>query len=74
MLCRNDQRIKIVYLKGDFELFAARLKTRGNHYMKADLLSSQFATLEEPGNAIIVDASQSLEVMVHQIENHLTCG
>ena len=73
MLCRDKQRIKIVYLKGNFELFAARLKTRENHYMKADLLSSQLDTLEEPGNAIIVDASQPLEVMVHQIENHLTC-
>ncbi len=74
MLCRNEQRIKIVYLKGDFELFTARLKTRGNHYMKADLLSSQFHTLEEPEDAIIIDASQPLEVIVAQIINHLICG
>ncbi|MCC3406736.1 MAG: gluconokinase [Microcoleus sp. PH2017_10_PVI_O_A] len=74
MLCRDKQRMKIVYLKGDFELFAARLKNRENHYMKADLLSSQFATLEEPEDAIIVDASQPLEVMVLQIKNHLMCG
>ena len=74
MLCRDKQRMKIVYLKGDFELFAARLKNRENHYMKADLLSSQFATLEEPEDAIIIDASQPLEVMVHQIKNHLMCG
>ena len=74
ILCRDKQRMKIVYLKGDFELFAARLKTRENHYMKVDLLSSQFATLEEPEYAIIIDASPTLEVMVRQIENHLTCG
>ena len=74
MLCRDKQRMKIVYLKGDFELFAARLKTRGNHYMKADLLSSQFATLEEPKDAIIIDASQPIEVMVRQIKNHAICG
>ncbi|WP_293243498.1 gluconokinase [Microcoleus sp. PH2017_25_DOB_D_A] len=42
MLFRDKQRMKIVYLKGDFELFAARLKTRENHYMKADLLSSNY--------------------------------
>ncbi len=71
MLCRNDQRIKIVYLKGDFDLFAARLKTRENHYMKADLLSSQLDTLEEPENAIIVDASPTVEVIVIQIKNYL---
>ncbi len=74
MLCRDKQRMKIVYLKGDFELFAARLKTRENHYMKVDLLSSQFAILEEPEDAIIVDASQPLEEIVHQIKNHLTYG
>ena len=67
MLCRKEQRIKIVYLKGDFELFAARLKNRENHYMKADLLSSQLDTLEEPEDAIIVDASQPLELIVLQI-------
>jgi len=74
ILCRNEQRIKIVYLKGDFELFAARLKNRENHYMKADLLSSQLDTLEEPEDAIIVDASQPLEVIVYKIRNHLMCS
>lgn len=74
MLFRDKQRMKIVYLKGDFELFAPRLKTRENHYMKVDLLSSQFATLEEPENAIIIDASQQLELMVRQIKNDLICA
>ncbi len=74
MLCRDQQQIKIVYLKASFELLTARLKTRENHYMKADLLSSQCATLEEPETAIIIDASQPLEVMVRQIENHLVGG
>ncbi|WP_293340198.1 MULTISPECIES: gluconokinase [unclassified Microcoleus] len=74
MLFRDKQRMKIVYLKGDFELFAPRLKTRENHYMKVDLLSSQFATLEEPENAIIIDASQQLELMLRQIKNHLICA
>jgi gluconokinase len=74
MLFRDKQQMKIVYLKGDFDLFATRLKTRENHYMKVDLLSSQFATLEEPEDAIIIDASQPLEVMVRQIENHLLGG
>ncbi|MBE9183595.1 gluconokinase [Microcoleus sp. LEGE 07076] len=74
MLYRDQQRIKIVYLKASFELLTARLQTRQNHYMKADLLSSQLDTLEEPEDAIIIDASQPLEVMVRQIENHLVGG
>jgi gluconokinase len=71
MLRRDPQQVKIVYLKGDFELLAARLRNRENHYMKADLLSSQLATLEEPEDAIIVDASQPLEAIVCQIRNHI---
>jgi gluconokinase len=74
MLCRDQQRMKIVYLKGSFHLLATRLKTRENHYMKADLLLSQLETLEEPEDAMIVDASQPLELIVRQIKNHLTCG
>ncbi|MEG4283153.1 gluconokinase [Microcoleus sp. A006_D1] len=73
MLYRDKQRMKIVYLKGNFELFAARLKNRENHYMKADLLSSQLDTLEEPKDAIIVDASPTVEVIICQIINHLMC-
>ena len=74
MLWRDQQRIKIVYLKCSFHLLATRLKTRENHYMKADLLLSQLETLEEPEDAMIVDASQPLEVIVRQIRNHLMCG
>jgi len=74
MLCRDPQRMKIVYLKGSFHLLATRLKNRENHYMKADLLLSQLDTLEEPEDAIIIDASQSLELIVRQIKNHLMCG
>ena len=74
ILCPDPQRMKIVYLKGSFHLLATRLKTRENHYMKADLLLSQLDTLEEPEDAMIVDASQPLEVIVRQIKNHLMCG
>ena len=74
MLCRDQQRMKIVYLKCSFEVLAARLTSRENHYMKADLLLSQLNTLEEPENAIIIDASQPLELIVRQIKNHLMCG
>ena len=74
ILCRDQQRMKIVYLKGSFHLLATRLKTRENHYMKADLLLSQLETLEEPEDAMIVDASQPLELIVSQIKIHLMCG
>ncbi|MEG4106458.1 gluconokinase [Microcoleus sp. S13_C5] len=74
MLDRDQYRMKIVYLKCSFEVLAARLTSREDHYMKADLLLSQLDTLEEPEDALIIDASQPLEVILHQIRNHLICG
>ncbi|MEZ2240206.1 gluconokinase [Microcoleus sp.] len=71
MLCRDKQQIKIFYLKASFGLLAERLKNRENHYMKADLLSSQLATLEPPQDAIVIDASQSLEVIVQFLINSI---
>jgi gluconate kinase len=39
--------------------------------MKAYLLSSQLATLEEPQDAIVIDASQTPEAIVQQIKNYI---
>ncbi|MEG4853341.1 gluconokinase [Microcoleus sp. B5-D4] len=74
MLSRDQKRMKIVYLKASFQLLATRLKNRENHYMKADLLLSQLGSLEEPEDALIIDASQPLEVILRQIRNHLMWG
>lgn len=63
--------MKLIYLKGDFELISRRLQQRKNHYMKAGLLSSQFAALEEPHNVIVIDAAQPPEAIVQQIIDNL---
>ena len=47
--------VRIVYLKGDVATIAPRLAARAGHYMPASLLQSQFATLEEPDDATVVD-------------------
>jgi gluconokinase len=52
-----------VYLKGDFDLIRRRLEARKNHYMKAGLLESQFAALEEPRDAIVVEAGAEPEAI-----------
>ncbi|MGH7041225.1 MAG: gluconokinase [Acetobacteraceae bacterium] len=41
--------VVLVYLQGSHALIAARMAARKGHFMPADLLDSQFATLEEPG-------------------------
>ena len=40
--------VRLVYLKGDFDLIAARLAARKGHFMPPALLQSQFDALEEP--------------------------
>lgn len=47
--------VQIVHLKGPKALIARRLATRQHRYMPATLLNSQFATLEEPSDALSVD-------------------
>lgn len=58
--------VRIVYLKGDTATIASRLASRSGHYMPASLLESQFAALEEPGDAIVVDIRQPAEDQARQ--------
>jgi gluconokinase len=59
--------LKLVYLKGDAATIAPRLGARSGHYMPGSLLASQFAALEEPEDAIVVDIRQPAEDQVRQI-------
>ena len=54
-LAQGGLPVRWVYLKGSFDLIRSRLEARRNHYMKAGLLESQFATLEEPTDAVVTD-------------------
>jgi len=56
-----------VYLKASEELVHARLIARHHHFMKAEMLASQFADLEEPTEAIVIDAGVAPEVAVRKI-------
>ena len=58
--------VRFVYLKGSQAEIAARMAER-NHFMPATLLASQFATLEEPENAIAVSILLSKREMVDQV-------
>lgn len=70
-LCQNSDQVKLVYLQGSYELIQQRLSQRQGHYMPAKLLQSQFETLEEPLDAVIVDIAQSPEVIVAAIRKRL---
>ena len=59
--------VTFVYLKGSMELIRSRLVHRTSHFMKANMLDSQFAALEEPSDALVVDASESPAAIVERI-------
>jgi len=53
-----------IYLKGSKELIQQRIQSRQNHFMPPALLESQFATLEEPQDAIVVGIEHPLPEIV----------
>lgn len=56
-----------VFLKGDFNLIFDRMGVRSGHYMKAEMLQSQFYALEDPKDALVVDISQDLDGITKEI-------
>lgn len=59
--------IEIIYLRGSYELIWSRMSTRTGHYMKPEMLRSQFNALEEPKDAFALDVSISFEDMIDKI-------
>jgi gluconokinase len=66
-----NSNVKLVYLKGSYELLRERLHSRKGHYAGEQILAGQFADLEEPTDAITVDAAQSPEQIVTEIRKRL---
>jgi gluconokinase len=64
----DPELIKFVYLKGSETLIEKRLRSRVGHFMKAELLASQFESLEEPKNAMIVEVKRSPEQISTDIQ------
>ncbi len=55
VLQADPGRVRLVYLKGSRELLWSRISAREGHFMKAGMLDSQLAMLEEPADALVVD-------------------
>jgi gluconokinase len=64
--------VKLVYLRAGMVVIAARVAARAGSYMNPQLVPSQFATLEEPQDALVIDASGPVEEIVSAIREALT--
>lgn len=70
----RDVEVSWVYLKGSQDLIFARLQARSHHFMKAGMLASQFADLEEPTDAVVVDISSPPDAIVQQIVSTISAA
>jgi gluconokinase len=59
--------VRLVYLKGDYQLIAQRLQSRKGHFADEHILAAQFADLEEPSEALVVDIHGEPEEIVDEI-------
>ncbi len=66
-LLRNVDGMAILLLRGSYETIRTRLAARAGHFMKDTLLQSQFEALEEPSDALILDVSMPVHVMLNTI-------
>ena len=63
-----------LFLYGDYDLIQQRMVVRRGHYMKADLLCSQFDVLEPPldkENVLPLDIRMSITDMAMEVEKHI---
>jgi gluconokinase len=60
-----------VHLKGSPELIRSRLEARAGHFFNPSLLASQFAALEEPEGAVVVDIAPSPAEIVETIRRRV---
>jgi gluconokinase len=58
---------RVVYLKGTYDLIARRLRERKGHFADEHILAAQFADLEEPNGAVVVDITPPPEAIVDDI-------
>jgi len=67
-----NSAVRLVYLKGTYDLLRERLHARKGHYAREQILVSQFADLEEPADAITMDVARSPEEIVLEIRRQLS--
>ncbi|WP_373100605.1 MULTISPECIES: gluconokinase [Pasteurellaceae] len=70
MIREGNESVKFLFLHGSFELILARMRQRKGHYMKTEMLKSQFDTLEVPQadetDVIPIDIDGAFETVVQR--------
>jgi gluconokinase len=64
-------QVRFVFLKGSAALIAERLRSRHGHFANEQILAGQFADLEEPEEAVVVDISATPQQIAAEIRQSL---
>lgn len=69
---KAESGVQFIYLKGKPDIIGKRLRKREGHYMPPDLLDSQFETLEEPEDALVISIDKKPEQIVDEIVKRIS--
>jgi len=62
--------LRVVYLKGSYEVIQQRIQERHAHFAGTSILADQFAMMEEPGDALDLDVTLSAKELVAKMLAH----
>ena len=71
ILSSHSKQIEWVFLSGNFETILKRMQQREDHFMKSDLLQSQFNTLEIPSYGLHINITKDIARIVNDITKKL---
>lgn len=64
-------QMKVVYLKGSYEQMRRHIVGRHGHFAGEAILAAQFADLEEPEDAVVVEVTRTPEEIVSELRREL---
>jgi len=59
--------MQIVYLRGTYDVMRHHIESRRGHFAGESILAGQFADLEEPHNALVVEVSRTPQQLASEI-------
>lgn len=67
VLLGGTDDVALVFLTADFETIHARVSRRQGHFMKGEMVRSQFEALEPPRDALTLDVRQAPDEILAQV-------
>jgi len=66
-LLSSEVDVRIVYLRGTYDVMRQRIEFRHGHFAGEGILAGQFADLEEPRDALVLDVSRSPQQLAAEV-------